>query len=123
MERHRRTTLVFLSLVVAGATLGASAAMLAMVAAGLRPWESGFLLVFGGGLGTLLGAIFGPLVMWTILRHVPVGLAIGVTCLGTVIGGVIGMALWSPLLGAIFGFLIAAIWLHECWARAVDKLP
>jgi hypothetical protein len=54
--------------------------------------------------GALAGAVLGPLAAWLLMRHVPLGLAIGGTALGTLAGVAAtfvigGNLLVTPLLG------------------------
>jgi len=70
-------------------------------------------VLFGGGLG----AVLGPLAAWTLMRHVPIWRAIVETAAGTAIGAVAGLVAgrlgaggppWM-LIGALIGFAAAAI--------------
>ncbi len=49
--------------------------------------------LFGGMIGAAYGAVLGPLAAWLLMRHVPLGVAIGGTMLGTLAGGVAGLVL------------------------------
>src|SRR5688500_5095350 len=115
MGHRSRVIAVVASLILVGAILGAIAAVLAVLSwgavDGVGPLldNFSFLVFFVGGLGAVLGAVLAPLVMWTILRRVPLGWAISLTFFGTIIGGAIGMVVRSPILGALLGFFIAAI--------------
>jgi hypothetical protein len=44
--------------------------------------------------GAALGAVLGPLALWTLLREVPVGRAVLLGALGTAVGGL--AARWAP---------------------------
>lgn len=76
-------------------------------------WNS----LLGAAFGAPTGAILAPLFTWGLLRHVPLGRAISHSAIGAVLGGVLGFGLgllvlqlwYGPLVGAILGFLTAAI--------------
>jgi hypothetical protein len=129
MSSRSRAIAILASLVLAGAILGAVAAVLAVLSwgavNGVGPLidNFSFLVLFVGSLGAVLGAVLAPLAMWTILRRVPLGWAISLTFLGTIMGGAIGMVVRSPILGALLGFFIAAIWMHERATRSAAMIP
>jgi hypothetical protein len=68
----------------------------------------GFL--FGGSAGALVGAVGAPILSWTVLRSVPLGRAITLTALGTLVGGAVGLLTgWYPLMLGIVGFVVASL--------------
>jgi hypothetical protein len=72
-----------------------------------------FGVVFGGGLGVVLG----PLAAWTLMRRVPLWLAVGGTTLGTCVSGgltllVTGNPFWALLVGAV-GLMMSAAALND----------
>ena len=109
-----RRTLIVATFIVLGAALGALAAVVALtiVMAVVERTLPGVVgVVLAAGLGAALGAVFGPATLWTILPHVPLGRAIGVTFTGTVLGALAGSILVMPHVGAIVGLFAAAVWL------------
>jgi hypothetical protein len=91
-----------------------------------RTPPDGSLAMIGALFGAGLGAVLGPLAGFSILRHVPLGRAIGWTALGALIGGVVGMPLaLGVLVGPVVGFGIAALALYRSvWrARRVSGPP
>jgi hypothetical protein len=122
-----RIALVTAGLVVAGGVFGTVAGTLVLLV-----WQlpaGGFSLkgalslgvFFGGGLGALLG----PLAACTVMRHVPLGLAVGGTTLGTFASG--GLALvvtGSPLFGiaaGVAGFTFTAAALQARFPPAAAR--
>ena len=117
MGRAVRVLAVTAGLAVAGAVTGAICGLVALtpliVAGWLRP-PSGYNPVvlseigaWAAAAGAALGAVFGPLLAWSILRHVSLGRVILWAALGTVLGSFAGWALTAnqvfPGLPAIFG--------------------
>ena len=109
-----RALVVTLGLTVTGALVGAVcggvAPAVVAVAAGdwrdlLRP---GF-WVIGGIVGAAIGAVVAPVMSWLLLRRVPLGAAIGQTAAGTIAGGILGLIAGAPLIGAVSGFMAAAV--------------
>jgi hypothetical protein len=78
---------------------------------------TGQALYIGALFGGVMGAVLAPIAAWTLMRHVPIWRAIADTCVGTLIGAVIGLifqprydtAWLSPPLLGIGGFVLAAI--------------
>jgi hypothetical protein len=63
-------------------------------------------------VGAALGAVLGPLSAWLLMRHVPIGLALAGTALGTLAGAVIGIfvnGLGGALMFGLGGFAVAAL--------------
>jgi hypothetical protein len=88
---------------------------------GLPAWEY---LVIGAGLGGLFGAVLGPLGAWLLMRHVPLGLAVGGTTLGTVLGGAAAVAWNAPgalVYGPVAGFALAALALRVHARRRLHR--
>lgn len=77
------------------------------------------LLIVPTGFGAVTGALIGPAIAWTLLRHVPLGRAMLWTALGTIVAAAIGELVlpFNPytrgvpavIFGGIAGFVIAAI--------------
>jgi hypothetical protein len=70
------------------------------------------LMGWGAMVGAALGAVLGPISAWLLMRHVPIGLALAGTALGTLIGAVIGIfvnELGGALAFGLGGFAVAAI--------------
>jgi hypothetical protein len=72
-----------------------------------------FSMMFGGTFGAVVGAVAAPVAGWFLFRHVPLGRAMAVTALGTLLGAALG---WggarSPVLGGCVGFFVAAVLLR-----------
>ena len=125
-----RASVVTLGLVAVGAIVGAIAGAIVMVG-GVVLSDRGFprgiyLPIAGGYVGAMIGAPLAPVAGWLLLRHVPLGRAILVTGLGTIAGGVTGLAArvtGNPIRGAVIcgvlGFLIAAFYLRASLRRRV----
>ncbi|HEU4453259.1 MAG TPA: hypothetical protein VFR81_09370 [Longimicrobium sp.] len=115
----KRVAAVTAALAVAGAMVGAVCGAVLMLAFVLVEGTGGdpigeFLAIFAWGamVGAALGAVLGPLSAWLLMRHVPIGLAIGGTALGTLVGAVIGLfvnRLGGALAFGLGGFAVAAI--------------
>jgi hypothetical protein len=122
--RIKRIAAVTAGLMVAGGVFGTITGMVVLSAwAMLAGWTihltfndlTDLLLIsviFGGGLG----AVLGPIAAWLLMRHVPLGLAVGGTTLGTLAAG--GAALFvtgDPVFAMLYGtagFGISAIGLR-----------
>lgn len=121
--------LVTLALLVTGFVLGAllgTVMLLGMTLSyGQVPSLDGVpkAFVLGVVFGGPLGAVAAPVVAWLLLRHVSLGRAIGVTALGTVLGGIVAArlvgafglseaAMLVAIPGALLGFLGSALWLR-----------
>jgi hypothetical protein len=113
--RAARIAAVTAGLVAAGAVAGT----VVTTAIGMlwSPLDPRFLpgaFMFGLGIGAPVGAVLGPIAAWLLMRHVPLGRAIGGTALGTFAGAVPGVMLMLPgiaYMGAVLGFGVAAIYL------------
>lgn len=123
-----RIAAVTAGLVVAGAVFGTIAgavmltAWLAVTGMFTAPLDdAAFVLQASLAFGGTLGAVLGPLAAWLLMRHVPLGLAVGGTTLGTVVGGLIGfLATGLPagsMLYGMAGFGISAVALRLRYPR------
>lgn len=125
--RWMRITLVTMGLAAAGAVFGTLAGMVVLFAwlailGGLGPvlnipfFMAQIALVYGGGLG----AVLGPLAAWTLMRRVPLWLAVGGTTLGTLAAGGLGLLLaphpMSAILFGMVGFCYTAVRLRNRFA-------
>jgi hypothetical protein len=127
----KRIAAVTGGLAVAGAVVGAVVGMVALAAWRVMvgdtpaPEDFGIGAVFGAGMG----AVLGPLAAWMLMRHVPIGLALGGTALGTLAGAIAGLLishgdLMAVLIHGLIGFAIAAVVLRIATARrAVPRAP
>jgi hypothetical protein len=120
-----RILAVTAGLCAGGAVFGALAGAVAVtvVMMGLLREFDWSLPLLAARMGAPLGAVLLPTAGWTVLRRVPLWRAVTGTFVGTVIGGILGVALgffaWpigvmvAPPCFAILGFLGAAIWLRR----------
>ena len=141
MSRPIRIFAVTMGLVLAGATFGAIAGIVAFPLAILL--TEGFLgpadieiVGSAGSLGAIIGSVASPIAAWLLLRRVPLGRAVLWSTVGAVVGGVIGWTLGgrfdsflnrvvpalgdafgTAILGAIIGFLITALVLRRQASR------
>jgi hypothetical protein len=127
----RRLLLVALGLSGAGAVVGGVCATIAVaLILGIRPPHDSVLrfdalpFLFGvAQFGAVVGAVAAPVLGFAVLRKVPLGRAVVVTALGTLIGAVIGEFL-GPLnpydadltpgvvRGTLAGFVAAGLYLR-----------
>jgi hypothetical protein len=122
--RIKRIAVVTAGLMVAGWSFGTIAGTLVLIGwgmvhadpsilslAGLR-----FVLEFAIIIGGVLGAALGPIAAWLLMRHVPLGLAVGGTTLGTLAGGAVALiATGNPFTAMLYGmagFGVSAIGLR-----------
>ena len=129
-ERASRIALVTAGLSVTGGIVGAvcgavTVAIIAGVEGGIGELTSNFgirLVGLAAGAGAVAGMIGAPALAWGVLRRVPIGRAVLVTAMGTVIGAVLG-EFFNPLnvhagsvpgviMGAFGGFLVAGVLLR-----------
>jgi hypothetical protein len=78
-------------------------------------------LLRGAAFGGAVGAVAGPAAAWLLMRHVPLGLAIGGTALGTLAGAALGLLIggWEGSFGGAFlGFTLVAVALRIRGSRA-----
>lgn len=102
---------------VAGALAGAAMCALMLLLSGepSKLWVARDLLAFAASFGARAGAVLGPVAAWLLMRHVPLGRAIGGTALGTLAGGALGLLLAGPvesLPAGLLGFGAAAVYLR-----------
>lgn len=132
--RIKRIAAVTAGLVVAGGVFGTIAGMIVLFAWGVFVgWAFHFTfndlsdllmisIIFGGGLG----AVLGPIAAWLLMRHVPLGLAVGGTTLGTLAGGGIALvAAGDPVIAMLYGmagFGVSAIGLRLRVPRREQRL-
>jgi hypothetical protein len=133
--RIKRIAAVTAGLIVAGGVFGTIAGMVVLIAWGIfdsLPFHEvtladlsfavQFSVLFGGGPGVVLG----PLAAWLLMRHVPLGLAVGGTTLGTLAGGVGALVVtgnpFTALLYGMAGFAISAIGLRLRVPRRESRL-
>lgn len=132
--RIKRIAAVTAGLMVAGGVFGTIAGMIVLIAWRLIRADPfiltldglGFVLpvamIFGGGLG----AVLGPIAAWLLMRHVPLGLAVGGTTLGTMAGGGIALVTTGdPVIAMLYGmasFGISAIGLRLRVPRSERRL-
>ncbi len=116
VERIERMAALTTGLAVAGGIAGSVtsvAMMLAlMVNMGEFPPMGIFLLGAGGVVGGIMGAVLGPPAAWLLLRHVPLGRAIGGTAVGTFLSSVLWLMVIGESafpLGALAGFILSAV--------------
>jgi len=113
----KRAAAVTGGLVVVGGIAGALASALAVgvVLLATEPRElvrHPEILVFAGTIGAAVGSVLGPLAAWMLMRHVPLGIAIGGTMLGTLAGGVVALVLDGPFMYLtlpLVGFFLSAL--------------
>jgi hypothetical protein len=126
----RRVLVVTLILVVMGALSGAIlGAVLGFVVGTVRyalavEGTAGFVGAYSA-LGAALGGGLAPVTGWLLLRHVPLGRAMGITLLGTMTGATIGVFLLHDiwwLWAALIGYALAAIYLRLT-TRAASTPP
>jgi hypothetical protein len=122
--RIKRIAAVTAGLMVAGGVFGTLAGIVVLIAWARIIGEP--LMVTLGNLGAVLqvamvfggvlGAVLGPIAAWLLMRHVPLGLAVGGTTLGTLAGGVVALVAtgnpFTALLYGMAGFGVSAIGLR-----------
>ena len=111
-----RIGVITLGLAVAGFVVGGIVGMVMMTV--LLLLDGHFepsMLAYSGTIGGGIGAVLGPIAAWLLMRHVPLWLAMGGTALGTLAGGIAGMASESvggTLIGGFLGFGASAVYLR-----------
>lgn len=132
--RIRRIAAVTAGLMVAGGVFGTIAGMVVLIASGMfdgGPFhftltDLGLLLQISIIFGGVLGAVLGPIAAWLLMRHVPLGLAVGGTTLGTLAGGGAALvATGNPVIAMLYGmagFGISAIALRLRVSRRERRL-
>ena len=132
--RIKRIAAVTAGLMVAGGVFGTIAGMIVLIAWGMVHADPSiftldglrFVLEFAIVIGGVLGAVLGPIAAWLLMRHVPLGLAVGGTTLGTLAGGGIALvATGDPVVAMLYGvggFAISAIGLRLRVPRSDRRL-
>jgi hypothetical protein len=124
--RIKRIAAVTAGLIVAGGVFGTIAGVIVLLAWTLMLGEP--LIITPGDLGSVLhlamffggvpGTVLGPIAAWLLMRHVPLGLAVAGTTLGTLAGGVGALVAtedpFAALLYGMAGFGLSAVGL---WLR------
>ena len=142
MASVRRVLAVTAGLAVAGLVVGAVVGVVvagAFIALSLLTttggvWNVGSTLLFSAMFGGALGMVLGPIAAWLLMRHVPIGRALGQTAIGTAIGSFLGLVLvmfpvllipFPPLVLGLAGFAAAAVRLRLTHRKkdAVVVLP
>jgi hypothetical protein len=125
METNR-VALVMVGLVVAGGIAGGIASASAVAVAEMLgadspslhhtmnlstlPDERVNLAAAGARIGAMAGVLLGPLAAWLLMRHVPLGIAIGGTMLGTFAGEVAALVLGTHFFTLpLVGFALSAL--------------
>jgi hypothetical protein len=116
----KRVVVVGLGLIVTGAAVGGVCGVVALSVllgvSGMLPDAN--LALIAGLFGGALGAVLGPAAGFSILRHVPLGKAIGWTAVGAILGGLLGVPLsMGTILGPVVGFGVASIALYASVRR------
>jgi hypothetical protein len=116
----RRVLIVTLILVAMGALCGAILGavlgfIVGVVRNGLTVEGASVVVATFAALGAALGGGLAPLTGWLLLRHVPLGRAMGVTALGTMTGATIGVFFLRDvwwLWAALIGYALMAVYLR-----------
>ena len=116
-----RVVVVTAGLALAGAVVGAFSAVIALATVIFLRGDVAHAYVLlqleiAGGAGATLGMISAPVVVWGMLRRVPLGRVFLRLTLGTVLGGVLGWFAFSsldmilgPTIAAFVGFMASAV--------------
>ena len=122
--RIGRVAAITLSIAAIGAIIGGALGAALLAVWSLRLGLRGTDFLAGAGVGAAegagLGAVLAPITAWAFLRTVPLGRALAQTSIGTTAGAALGLVLGSigmpsltslpaGLVGALFGFVAAAI--------------
>jgi len=122
-----RVVVVTLGLGLAGAAFGglSAAIALATVMALTGVGKSLGLVALAGEIGAILGVISAPLVVWVLLRRVPLGRAFLWQTLSATLGGIFGWfafssmdVIFGPTITAFVAFMSSAVFLSFCYDRA-----
>lgn len=113
----KRVAAVTAALAALGAVVGALGGAVLMIVFALVQGSGPVgqllpLLARGAAAGGALGLVLGPLAAWLLMRHVPIGLAIGGTALGSIAGAVVGLFVSGSsgiVAFALGGFAVAAV--------------
>jgi hypothetical protein len=111
---------------VVGALAGAAMCTLMLLLSGepSKLWVARDLLTFAASFGARVGAVLGPVAAWLLMRHVPLGLAIGGTALGTLAGGALGLLVGpvESIPAGVLGFGAAAVYLRVRTPRQARRI-
>lgn len=113
--RAKRIVQVTAGLALAGFTFGgiAGAVLIFLLGFPADGWTVvPEILLLGAAFGAVFGIVLGPIGAWLLMRDVPLGLAVGGTTLGTIIGGAAAFVSEAPdsiLYGPVAGFAVAAV--------------
>jgi hypothetical protein len=111
---------------VVGAVAGAAMCVLMLLLSGepSKLWVARDLLTFAASFGARAGAVLGPVAAWLLMRHVPLGLAIGGTALGTLAGGALGLLVGpiESIPAGVLGFGAAAVYLRVRTPRQARRI-
>lgn len=117
--RIARVAAVTAGLVAAGAFVGGMVGVL-MMSLWLLPgdlpqlWTDLDLLLVVAWFGAIVGAVFGPVAAWLLMRHVPLWRAVGGTALGTLAASALGLLIGGEEMSfnaALLGFGAASVYL------------
>jgi hypothetical protein len=120
MKSIGRIAVATAALMLVGATLGGTIGVVLLAALGLLvdgpggfpyAWDA---IYVSGIVGAFIGGVGGPVLTWTLLRHIPFWRIFLETTAGTSIGGALGLLLsgLNPVIavgGALAGFVTSAI--------------
>jgi hypothetical protein len=118
-----RTLIVLIGLIAVGMIIGSACAlaMLPILIGGIPTLGDlqGPIPFVIASVGALFGAFLAPIAGFSLLRHVPLGRAILWTAVGTVIGGVVGIAEGGlgVTMGPLTGFGLAAF---RLWVETTE---
>jgi len=123
-----RVVMVTACLALTGAAVGGFAGATALATVMVLSSDvarSSALLAIAGEVGAFLGLISAPLVVWVMLRRVPLGRVFLRLTLGTIVGGVLGWFAFSwldvilgPTIAAFVAFIASAVALSFRYQRA-----
>lgn len=109
-----------------GAAAGAAMCVLLLLLSGepSKLWVARDLLAFAASFGARAGAVLGPVAAWLLMRHVPLGLAVGGTALGTLAGGALGLLVGpvESIPAGVLGFCAAAVSLRARTPRQARRI-
>jgi len=127
-----RAVVATVALALAGAIFGGLAGAIALAIVMALTGASFGLVALGiaGQIGAVLGVISLPLVVWVMLRRVPLGRAFAWLTFSTMLGGIVGWFAFSsidiifgPMLAAFAAFITSAVVLSIRYERASALTP
>lgn len=114
--RWKKIAQVTVGLMATGAVVGGMAGgLVTLLWSATTGWFERGILMFGIVGGALLGTVLGPPTAWLLLRHVPLGRAVLLPTLGTLVGGALAVLLssadtpFSVMVGGFAGFGVATL--------------